>query len=131
MSRRRRLGVISIDSQEKEQINKSSEEAPATNEGQGLYTFSHANLCVRQTSARVLSFEIFPLPPAGVDQHGLDSPESGPPAVRLLFSGSPAGDLPLPQPALLPRHRRSRPPGAARMAGPRRQTLRHHPVTPR
>ena len=66
---------------------------------------------------------------AGVDQHGVDSPQSGPAPVRFLVPGAPAGALPLPQPAVLSRDRCSRTPGTARVAGPRRQTLRHHSVT--
>lgn len=50
---------------------------------------------------------------AGVDQHGPDPPQSGPPPVRFLVLGAAAGALPLPQPALLSRDRRPRPPGAA------------------
>lgn len=50
---------------------------------------------------------------AGVDQHGVDSPEPGPPPVGPVLPGSPAGALSLPEPALLSRDRRSRPPGAA------------------
>lgn len=60
---------------------------------------------------------------AGVDQHGVDAPQSGPAPVRFLLPGAPAGALPLPQPAVLSRDGCSRTPGAARVAGPRRQTL--------
>lgn len=66
---------------------------------------------------------------AGMDQHGPDAPQSGPPPVRLLLPGAAAGALPLPQPALLSRDRPPSPPGAARVAWPRRPTLRHHPLT--
>lgn len=40
---------------------------------------------------------------AGMDQHGSDRPQSGPPPVRLHLLGVPASTLPVPQPAFLSR----------------------------
>ncbi|XP_061693483.1 brefeldin A-inhibited guanine nucleotide-exchange protein 3 isoform X3 [Syngnathoides biaculeatus] len=66
----------------------------------------------------------------GVEQHGGDAAEWSPAPPGPDLPVSSAGALPEPVPAELPRRRRPRAPGPARLAGSRGKAVRHRGVTP-